>query len=148
MLCESLATEYPSAPYTPCQLPCVAVSVPTKLATAAATVVKFTVALPEAVPSVLVAVTVTWAGVTVPGAVYKPLLEMLPEAAFDGFTAVMDHVTPGFAAPTTAAVNCCCSPAAKVTLCGLTVTPSVLPPKKTPLTTALLPLTQVTLIFT
>src|SRR3974377_2473706 len=37
MLCESLATEYPSAPYTPCQLPCVAVSVPTKLATAAAT---------------------------------------------------------------------------------------------------------------
>jgi len=34
MLCESLAMEYPSAPYAPCQAPWDVVSAATKLATA------------------------------------------------------------------------------------------------------------------
>jgi len=49
----------------------------------------------------LVAVTVTVCGLpSVAGALYKPLLEMVPTA---GLT---DHVTAVFVVPVTAAVNC------------------------------------------
>jgi hypothetical protein len=61
---------------------------------------------------------------------------MLPEAAFDGVTELIDQVTVWFEAPVTVAVNCCCWPALKLTLCGLMLTVSELPPKNTPLTTA------------
>jgi len=53
------------------------------------------------VSATLVAVTVTvWGLASVAGALYKPLLEIVPTA---GLT---DHVTAVFAVPVTAAVNC------------------------------------------
>src|SRR5580692_2698419 len=129
MLCVSLATEYPSAPYTPCQLPSVAVSIFTKFATAPA--IRLTVA--------------------VPGAVYSPLAETLPGAALAGLTPPIVHVTAGLEAPVTVALYCCCCPAPRLTVGGLTLTfsaPGPLPPKNTPLTTACIPVFRVTLIFT
>src|SRR6266852_4952387 len=73
---------------------------------------------------------------------------MLPEAAFDGVTELIDHVTVWFEALVTVAVNCCCWPALKLTLCGLMLTVSeLLPRKNTPLTTAFDPPVRVTLIF-
>src|SRR5580692_1958392 len=149
MLCVSLATEYPSAPYTPCQLPSVAVSRFTKFATAPA--IRLTVAVPDAVPSALVAFTVTCAGVMVPGAVYSPLAETLPGAALAGLTPPIVHVTAWLEAPVTVALYCCCCPAPRLTVGGLTLTfsaPGPLPPKNTPLTTAFVPVFRVTLIFT
>ena len=53
------------------------------------------------VSATLVAVTVTVCGLpSVAGAVYRPLLEIVPTA---GLT---DHVTAAFVAPATVAVNC------------------------------------------
>src|ERR1700736_2626759 len=93
---------------------------------------------------------VTWAGVIVAGAVYRPVLEMLPEGAVGGLTELIDQLTVWFEVPLTVAANCCCWLAPKVTLEGVTLTFSepVLPPKNTPLITALAPPVQVTLIFT
>ncbi len=86
------------------------------------------------------------------GAVYRPVAEILPGAAFDGLTETIDQVTAWLAVPVTVAVNCCCWEAFNVMFCGLTVTVSVLlllaPPKKTPLTTPLAPPVQMTLILT
>src|SRR5438552_10913807 len=54
---------------------------------------------------------------------------MVPEAAFVGFTVPIDQVTLWFEALITIAVNCCCWPALKLSVCGLTVTVSEPPPK-------------------
>jgi len=64
-----------------------------------------------------VAVTVTVGGFgAVAGAVYSPLLEMLPLEA----PPAMLHVTAVFDAPVTVAVNCCVLPAATLTAIGAT----------------------------
>src|SRR6266446_4662078 len=64
-----------------------------------------------------VAVTVTCAGFgTVAGAVYSPLLEMVPLEA----PPAMLHVTAVFDVPVTVAVNCCVLPAATLTAIGAT----------------------------
>ena len=64
-----------------------------------------------------VAVSVTvWKAETTDGAVYRPLLEMLPTCG------EMDQVTPVFELPLTVAVNCCCWPALRLAVPGLIVT--------------------------
>src|SRR6266850_3004502 len=76
---------------------------------------------------------------------------MLPEGALDGLTEAIDQVTAWLGVPVTVAVNCCCCPAPKATFGGLTLTisvPLLEPPKKAPLTTALTPPVQRTLILT
>src|SRR5438552_16546752 len=72
---------------------------------------------------------------------------MVPEAAFAGFTVPIDQVTLWFEALITIAVNCCCWPALKLSVCGVTVTVSEPPPKNAPLTTALFHAVRVTVIF-
>ena len=65
----------------------------------------------------LAAFTVTvCADVIVAGAVYRPLVEMLPT------NGLIDHVTALFVDPPTVAVNCCVLPAASVDVAGLSET--------------------------
>jgi hypothetical protein len=84
--------------------------------TETATGTKLTVALPDALPSPTLAVTVTGCALAMmAGAVYSPLIEMLPTLG------LIDHATPkpGWL---TLAVNCWVCPPVSVTLGGLTVT--------------------------
>src|SRR5712664_4369541 len=92
---------------------------------AAGPLLKVTVAVPAAVPSALVAFMVTCAGVMVAGAVYRPVVEILPAGALAGLTALIDQLTVWLEVAVTVAVNCFCWLALKLTLDGLTVTVSV-----------------------
>src|SRR5919198_627493 len=65
--------------------------------------------------AVLVAVTTTWDCLLIfPGALYKPVAEIVPVAG------LIDQVTPP--GPLTVAVNCAVCPALSITLPGLIVT--------------------------
>jgi hypothetical protein len=69
------------------------------------------------VSATLMAVTVTALELdTVEGAVYNPLVEIVPTAGFS------DHVTAVFVAPETVAVNCLVCAAVKLAAVGLTET--------------------------
>src|SRR5690349_23213651 len=79
--------------------------------------IRFTFEMPDALPSALVALMLTCAGVRAAGAVYKPVPDILPAAAFDELTEAIDQVTAWLALPLTIAVNCCCWEASKLMFC-------------------------------
>jgi hypothetical protein len=56
------------------------------------------------------------------GAAYKPVTEIVPQAAPVQPVPVTVHVTAVFVVPVTVAVNCCAPPARTETFVGLTVT--------------------------
>lgn len=69
------------------------------------------------------AVTVTVAGLgMVPGAVYKPLEVMVPDAAPPPGVPFTCHVTEVFVVPVTVAMNCVVAPGLSVAVAGVTVT--------------------------
>jgi len=81
-------------------------------------------ALPLVTPSAtLVAVTVTCGGFgTVAGAVYSPVLLIVPRVEFPPTTPPALQVTAVLVGPVTVAVNCCCVPAGTEAVAGDTVT--------------------------
>jgi hypothetical protein len=75
------------------------------------------------VSAALVAVTVIVFGVgKFTGAVYNPVVSMVPVVAFPPATAFTDHVTLVLAFPVTAAANDCVAPARTAAVAGVTVT--------------------------
>ena len=83
-----------------------------------------TVADPDLVESATeTAVIVTAAGLgATAGAVYSPVVEMVPTVAFPPFTPFTCHVTAVFEVFVTVAVNCCVKPVTTVAVLGLTAT--------------------------
>jgi hypothetical protein len=68
-----------------------------------------------------VTVTVFGAGGTA-GAVYNPVLPIVPTVVYPPATPFTDHVAPWFVLPVTVAVNCCVCPTSTVGAAGFTPT--------------------------
>jgi len=80
-----------------------------------------TPAAPVLLESAALVAVIVWVPV-VEGAVYRPLVEMVPTVVLPPNIPSTAHVTPVFEVPVTAAVNCCVPPVATLAELGLTVT--------------------------
>jgi hypothetical protein len=80
-----------------------------------------TPAAPVLLESAELVAVIVWVPVA-EGAVYRPLVEIVPTVVLPPNIPSTAHVTAAFEVPVTAAVNCCVPPVATVAELGLTVT--------------------------
>jgi hypothetical protein len=75
------------------------------------------------VSATLIAVTVTeMLEATLLGAVYRPLVEIVPVVELPPWTPLTNHVTPVLEVPLTLATNCCFRPGVRAAVVGVTLT--------------------------